>query len=1130
MSTGMLPGFDEPAVTENSTSDPASIHAGQWRLDRIELVNWGTFHGYHVVDVARRGFLLTGHSGSGKSSLVDAITAVLTPPYRIRFNAAAADAGGRRADRTFAAYVRGAWRRQTDESTGEVVSQYLRTGATWSGIALRFADGTTGEPTTLVKLFHLRAGENTKPTELHVLATGRLDLLDLQPFARDGLDVRRLKAAYPGTYITDKHSSFAARFCRVLGIDGDNALALLHKTQSAKNLGSLDDLFRGFMLDEPETFAVADVAVEQFAELSAAHASVLTARDQVAHLSPLRRLAQEFDAASANARRLGDLQAALPVFTDRWQLELARTEHDRLVDEAKVAWRAVEEARTRAAEAEAAVKAAELLVARRGGQALSEREMHVLAAAEAVERAQRELEIITRQLGSVGVRTPSSFEEFEELRREASAERARADVDAPAERARLHAAFEAPAQARRRLKKIDRELAALKLVRSNLPADQLAARAIVSRATGLSVELLPFAGELLQVRQEHREWTGPIERVLRPLATVMLVPATHRDLVARAIDAHHLRARLVLEIVPGHIERPRLVGSPGSLVHRVEVKPGPMKPWLDAVLARQYDYECVADDAGLHGLERAVTRRGQVKRGATRLEKDDRYEVDDRARWVLGFGNEEKVEFLLTERKDVDEELRRLEDEALRVDEARSTRQRRVQALATVADRSWSDIDVQAARDAHARALTAVAEVRAASTDLRAAELERDRAIRRAQPARDAVEAALAAHADVDGRRRAAARVVDDLAGKDVPDVSPAHHAELEQRFYRVQRAVRYDGIDKIARAVANVLRDEHDRELDVVARAREQIFELQTEFRRRWQALAGDLTTAVEDRGGFLEILTRLESDRLPEFEERFYELMQSQSQRNVGVLAGQIRRAPGEIRDKIVPINASLRRSEFDRGRYLQIKVDENRGVLVQEFLADLRTISSGSWGAEDRAAAEQRYAVMDKVMRRLGSSEVGDRTWRALCLDTRRHVRFTGIEVDDDGVEVNIHDSSAGLSGGQRQKLVIFCLAAALRYQLTRGDQEVPTFGTVVLDEAFDKADAAFTRMAMDVFVEFGFHMVLATPLKLLQTLEEYVGGVGLATCRDFKDSRVGLVAFEDLPPDEAARERPRPGGDE
>lgn len=1124
MTTQTLPGFDEPAPSQAHSLGTESLLPGQWRLDRIEVVNWGTFHGHHAVDVARQGFLLTGHSGSGKSSLVDAVTAVLTPPHRIRFNAAAADVGARRADRTFTAYVRGAWRRQTDEATGEVVSQYLRTGATWSGIALRFADGSGSAPVTLIKLFHVRAGENTKATELHVLAGGELSLLDLQPYARDGLDVRRMKAAHPDAYVTDKHSAFAARFCRTLGIGGDNALALLHKTQSAKNLGSLDDLFRAFMLDDPETFALADVAVEQFAELSTAHRSVVTARRQVAHLIPLRALSIRLDDADAAAQRAAQLQAALPAFTDRWQLDLAQAEQGRLDAELAVALRDVDDARSRASEADAAVRAAELLVSRHGGQALADRESRARAAADAVLRARRELAILTRQLESVGVAAPTSFEEFEELRREARAEMERADQHAEADRAKVYAAFAAPAKTRERIEAIDRELASLRRVRSNLPADQISARALVCRATGLSPESLPFAGELLQVRGEHLEWTGPIERVLRPLATVMLVPAIHRDAVSQAVDVHHLRARLVIEIVPRHVDRPPLVGSPGSLVHRVEVRSGPMKAWLEVALARQYDFECVADETALHGLERAVTRRGQVKRAATRLEKDDRFEVDDRERWVLGFGNDEKIEHLLALRRSAARELERLEDEAEQADHARSTAQRRRDALALLSERSWPEIDVEAARDTQARADAAVAELRTASRDLRAAEAALSRAREQAVPAHGAVEDARTTYAGVSSRREGVARVVAELAAKGAAEVPPDDHAELEARFHAVQRTVRYDGIDKIARTVASGLGHELERHRTAAVEAREAIFELTTEFRTAWEALAGDLTSSVEDRAGYLAILTRLEADRLPEFEDRFHQLMQSQSQRNVGVLAGQIRRAPGEIRDKIVPINASLRRSEFDRGRYLQIRVDESRSTLAQEFLTDLRTISSGSWADEDRAAAEQRYQVMDRVMRRLGSSEAGDRAWRSLCLDTRRHVRFTGVEVDREGVEVNIHDSSAGLSGGQRQKLVIFCLAAALRYQLTSEDQEVPSFGTVVLDEAFDKADTAFTRMAMDVFVEFGFHMVLATPLKLLQTLEEYVGGIALATCRDFKDSRVGLVSFSDAPVEVDGREGP------
>ncbi len=50
-------------------------------------------------------------------------------------------------------------------------------------------------------------------------------------------------------------------------------------------------------------------------------------------------------------------------------------------------------------------------------------------------------------------------------------------------------------------------------------------------------------------------------------------------------------------------------------------------------------------------------------------------------------------------------------------------------------------------------------------------------------------------------------------------------------------------------------------------------------------------------------------------------------------------------------------------------------------------------------------------------------------------------------------------------------------------------------------------------MDVFVEFGFHMILATPLKLLQTLESYVGGVTFVASHDHHDSRLSAVVYEE-----------------
>ena len=150
-----MSGLDDEVEMTGQPADRGPIHAGQWRLARVELLNWGTFDGHHRIDVARKGHLFTGASGSGKSSLLDAIGTVLTPDKWLRFNAAAQDSTSRNDDRTLVSYVRGAWSKEADEALDRAVSTYLRKKATWSGILLRF-DNEEHDPISLVRLFHLR--------------------------------------------------------------------------------------------------------------------------------------------------------------------------------------------------------------------------------------------------------------------------------------------------------------------------------------------------------------------------------------------------------------------------------------------------------------------------------------------------------------------------------------------------------------------------------------------------------------------------------------------------------------------------------------------------------------------------------------------------------------------------------------------------------------------------------------------------------------------------------------------------------------------------------------------------------------------------------------------------------------
>jgi uncharacterized protein YPO0396 len=84
--------------------------------------------------------------------------------------------------------------------------------------------------------------------------------------------------------------------------------------------------------------------------------------------------------------------------------------------------------------------------------------------------------------------------------------------------------------------------------------------------------------------------------------------------------------------------------------------------------------------------------------------------------------------------------------------------------------------------------------------------------------------------------------------------------------------------------------------------------------------------------------------------------------------------------------------------------------------------------------------------------------------------------------------------------------------LRYQLGGQDRTLPRYSTVVLDEAFDKADAEFTAMAMNIFKTSGFQMIVATPLKSVMTLEPFIGGACFVHIKDRKKSAVIPIDYD------------------
>ena len=174
----------------------------QFRLARVQLVNWGTFDGYYDIPVGERGFLITGASGSGKSTLIDAFSAVLVPPGKLRFNAAAQQETGRDKGRSRVSYIRGAWRRSEDPATGEIRSQYLRPGATASIVALTYRAGE--EVLTLAAIYRLNAGQQQEAQvkTLYGIFPSEVDVDGFVPLLQNSLDKRKLEAKYKTAGVT----------------------------------------------------------------------------------------------------------------------------------------------------------------------------------------------------------------------------------------------------------------------------------------------------------------------------------------------------------------------------------------------------------------------------------------------------------------------------------------------------------------------------------------------------------------------------------------------------------------------------------------------------------------------------------------------------------------------------------------------------------------------------------------------------------------------------------------------------------------------------------------------------------------------------------------------------------------
>ena len=1129
-----------PESTREDTHEGEGL-AG-FRLMQLEVLNWGTFDKrVWALNLEGRNTLLTGDIGSGKSTLVDAITTLLVPTQRIAYNKAA---GADAKERSLRSYVLGHYKSERNEASGNAKPVALRDASSYSVILGVFHNAGLNQTVTLAQVFWLK-GNVGMPERFYLVADKRLSIaVDFSNFGTTPTALRtRLRKG--GALLLDAFKAYSAEFCRRFGIDGDQALELFHQTVSMKSVGNLTDFVRHHMLEPFDVKSRIDDLITHFDDLNRAHAAVLKAKHQLELLTPLVADCDKHAELLASMEVLRSARDALRPYFAQLKLNLLDERLQILSETLETESGKVDKLQALKLEQQLQVRQQRDAIAHNGGDRISqiEREIERKEGESAVRKAKASrYDELRKQLGLLKV---SSMEDLLvqqqscAQKRVEELERATALQNGLIEKS---VDFKTGGDDH---KLLHAEIASLKNRRSNIDMQQIAIRTALCQATGYSEASMPFAGELIEVRENERDWEGAIERLLHSFGLSLLVPEAQYAKVAQWVDETLLKGRLVYFKVPISVRAGLVHIHPDSLIRKIILKPdSPFYNWLDRAVHERFDLACCTTQDQFRREEKAVTRAGQIK-NTLRHEKDDRHRIDDRSRYVLGWSNTAKLAALQTKAKVQEDHLARLKGVIAGLQKEKSGIDEKLSTLDKLVEfQDYRELDWPSLALDISRLQDELSTIKAASDLLktlteRLVELEASLAVTESKLKEQSDKRARTEQkiSDAQQLRGDTARLLHQIA-------AAAPSAEILDRLVQLQAqwASAQALTVELCGARESESRDNLQRSMDGEAlranRLMAKVTSAMSFFCSQYPLDTREMDAAIEAAGEYRKLLSQLALDDLPRFEAQFKALLKENTIRELANFSSQLRRERETIKERIDLINLSLVQIDYNPGRFILLQAQTTPNPEVRDFQVDLRNCLDGSLSGdaagaqttlqmqEDAQYSEAKFlqvkAIIERLRGRTGQTD-SDRRWAANVTDVRNWFVFAASECwREDKREHEHYSDSGGKSGGQKEKLAYTILAASLAYQFgldwtadgQKGEgQRARSFRFVVIDEAFGRGSDESAQYGLELFKKLDLQLLIVTPLQKIHIIEPFVASVGFVQNDEGRDSKLRNLSIQE-----------------
>lgn len=1092
----------QSTIDEQSASGLAGPNSDpSFLLRQLEVYNWGPFHGLHRADFDPAGTAIIGPTGSGKTTLVDALMTLLVAQPRYNL----ASTGGHESDRTLIEYVRGVL--GGDGADGR--QAVARPGKTMSGVCATYIAGD--QTLRLAALFWTEgtgnAAEDLKRRWVFSLADDQTLEKWLRMLHGDGLrDLLKMGRETADLRFFDSKRSFLERVRKFFDV-GDNAFTLLNRAAGLKQLNSIDEIFRELVLDDRSAFDRALEVAAEFDNLAAIHAELELAQKQLESLLPVREENEKRVKSLAKTETCRILKTILPVWfatqgESRWGAEA-----DRLRQNIESLQQTIDADERRACDLRLNVDSLREQYLELGGNVIGALESTIAAQSKLVDERRRHARQYLQWIAKFG------------LSDELSESALRSNQAALAQRLeserRQHAAYqtqtlEALSEAREeehRLREIESSLLKVKQrPGSNIPPAFQDFRAELAAQLSLNESELPFLAELIEVKPAESAWRGAIERAIGTDRLRLLVPQPSLDLALRWVNHRDNRMHVRLQAAEPDEERPRFFAD--GYVAKLNFKSHPLIDTAKKMLAGR-DLHCVAAADQLRSVQHALTIQGMISGRQGKFDKQDQRRLDQD--WMTGFDNKDQLESLARQLLAAREKQVTARDKANNLQARLAQCDELLKLIATLLELDFATIDLPTAEADLNRSNERLQTLLDPDSDASQARARYATENQRLESLRKSIEAQRTELGVFESKLSDAEQEVARAKSRTGKGLTEDELLLANKRFElppQLHPKRLRDEEERAAKEAENRLNEQLTRDAEI---AQQLVRKMEIAKRVDSGALA-DVGSDLDDVTHYLDRLRVLQDEALPEKRARFLEYLNRSSDQGVTQLLASIDEEVDAIEQRIGELNQTLVKVDFRSGRYLQLQPQRMKDERLRALNVAMQKVRSAALKDDGGDSHFKALQGMVTILREAGENRRLQGS-KAL-LDPRFRLQFFVVEVDrQTGFRSPPRTGSQSGSGGEKELMASHILTASLSYALCPAAATRPLYGTVILDEAFSKSSPSAASRIIEALRIFSLHPIFVTPNKEIGLLKQHTRTV-ICVQRPDKEASLASISWEKL----------------